>query len=75
MNAEEGAHKRYRPKDYSSYQCHKIILVSPNNLKNETKQKKKLIHNIYWGEGGGIYRELRTVPLVYLIMNVTSDME
>uniref|UniRef100_A0A8C9U8F7 non-specific serine/threonine protein kinase n=1 Tax=Serinus canaria TaxID=9135 RepID=A0A8C9U8F7_SERCA len=26
VNAEEGAHKRYRPKDYSSYQCHKIIL-------------------------------------------------
>ncbi|NXY15996.1 ATM kinase, partial [Atrichornis clamosus] len=26
VNAEEGAHKRYRPKDYSGYQCHKIML-------------------------------------------------
>ncbi|RMC07330.1 hypothetical protein DUI87_16789 [Hirundo rustica rustica] len=26
VNAEEGAHKRYRPKDYSNYQCHKILL-------------------------------------------------
>lgn len=54
MNAEEGAHKRYRPKDYSSYQCQKIILVSPNNL---TKQNKKLIHSIYWErEGGNLQR-------------------
>ncbi|NXP37747.1 ATM kinase, partial [Leiothrix lutea] len=26
VNTEEGAHKRYRPKDYSSIQCHKILL-------------------------------------------------
>ncbi|NWW78521.1 ATM kinase, partial [Climacteris rufus] len=26
VNPEEGAHKRYRPKDYSGYQCHKIML-------------------------------------------------
>uniref|UniRef100_A0A8C3QT69 non-specific serine/threonine protein kinase n=1 Tax=Cyanoderma ruficeps TaxID=181631 RepID=A0A8C3QT69_9PASS len=26
VNTEEGAHKRYRPKDYSSMQCHKILL-------------------------------------------------
>uniref|UniRef100_A0A8C3EGG5 non-specific serine/threonine protein kinase n=1 Tax=Corvus moneduloides TaxID=1196302 RepID=A0A8C3EGG5_CORMO len=25
VNAEEGAHKRYRPKDYSGYQCYKIM--------------------------------------------------
>ncbi|KAM9300934.1 serine-protein kinase ATM isoform 3-T5 [Morus bassanus] len=25
VNAEEGAHKRYRPNDYSSYQCQKIM--------------------------------------------------
>lgn len=37
VNTEEGAHKRYRPKDYSSIQCHKILLVSPSNLKNTKK--------------------------------------
>ncbi|NWQ76792.1 ATM kinase, partial [Columbina picui] len=26
VNIEEGAHKRYRPKDYSSYQCQKIMM-------------------------------------------------
>ncbi|KAM6342207.1 serine-protein kinase ATM isoform 3-T4 [Podargus strigoides] len=26
VNLEEGAHKRYRPKDYSSYQCQKIMM-------------------------------------------------
>ncbi|XP_076184293.1 serine-protein kinase ATM isoform X3 [Aptenodytes patagonicus] len=26
VNVEEGAHKRYRPKDYSSYQCQKIMM-------------------------------------------------
>ncbi|NXI26409.1 ATM kinase, partial [Sterrhoptilus dennistouni] len=26
VNTEEGAHKRYRPKDYSNIQCHKILL-------------------------------------------------
>ncbi|XP_065687565.2 serine-protein kinase ATM [Patagioenas fasciata] len=26
VNMEEGAHKRYRPKDYSSYQCQKIMM-------------------------------------------------
>ncbi|XP_040439477.1 serine-protein kinase ATM isoform X2 [Falco naumanni] len=25
VNVEEGAHKRYRPKDYSSYECQKIM--------------------------------------------------
>lgn len=36
VNVEDGAHKRYRPKDYSSYQCQKIMSVSQNN----------------WGRGG-----------------------
>jgi len=31
VNADEGAHKRYRPKDYSGYQCQKIMMVSQNN--------------------------------------------
>lgn len=31
VNANEGAHKRYRPKDYSSYQCQEIMMVSQNN--------------------------------------------
>ncbi|XP_049679641.1 serine-protein kinase ATM isoform X3 [Accipiter gentilis] len=26
VNANEGAHKRYRPKDYSSYQCQEIMM-------------------------------------------------
>uniref|UniRef100_H0ZQW0 Serine-protein kinase ATM n=1 Tax=Taeniopygia guttata TaxID=59729 RepID=H0ZQW0_TAEGU len=26
VNAEEGAHKRYRPKDYTAHQCQKIML-------------------------------------------------
>ncbi|NXU56060.1 ATM kinase, partial [Turnix velox] len=26
VNVEEGAHKRYRPKDYPSYECHKTMM-------------------------------------------------
>lgn len=31
VNADKGAHKRYRPHDYSSLQCQKIMMVSQNN--------------------------------------------
>uniref|UniRef100_A0A8C0ZKN4 non-specific serine/threonine protein kinase n=1 Tax=Cyanistes caeruleus TaxID=156563 RepID=A0A8C0ZKN4_CYACU len=35
VNAEEGAHKRYRPKDYSSNQCHKIMLDAQKKHSDE----------------------------------------
>lgn len=35
VNVEEGAHKRYRPKDYSGYECQKIMMVSQRNWKKK----------------------------------------
>ncbi|NXH12272.1 ATM kinase, partial [Bucco capensis] len=35
VNAEEGAHKRYRPKDYSSYQCQKIMMEAQKKHSEE----------------------------------------
>lgn len=50
VNIEEGAHKRYRPKDYSGYQCHKTMMVSQNNGSNQPNKKTpELAHILYWG--------------------------
>ncbi|KAM9389462.1 serine-protein kinase ATM [Phaethornis superciliosus] len=35
VNVEEGAHKRYRPKDYSSYQCQKIMMEAQKKHSEE----------------------------------------
>ncbi|XP_010143177.1 PREDICTED: serine-protein kinase ATM [Buceros rhinoceros silvestris] len=35
VNVEEGAHKRYRPKDYSSYQCQKIMMDAQKKPSDE----------------------------------------
>ncbi|XP_064297316.1 serine-protein kinase ATM isoform X2 [Phalacrocorax carbo] len=35
VNAEEGAHKRYRPNDYSSYQCQKLMMDAQNKHSEE----------------------------------------
>uniref|UniRef100_A0A8C3U3C7 non-specific serine/threonine protein kinase n=1 Tax=Catharus ustulatus TaxID=91951 RepID=A0A8C3U3C7_CATUS len=43
VNAEEGAHKRYRPKDFSSYQCHKIMLDAQ---KKHSEEKYKIFMEI-----------------------------
>uniref|UniRef100_A0A803VV72 non-specific serine/threonine protein kinase n=1 Tax=Ficedula albicollis TaxID=59894 RepID=A0A803VV72_FICAL len=43
VNAEEGAHKRYRPKDYSSYQCHKIMLDAQ---KKHSEEKYRIFTEI-----------------------------
>ncbi|NWY72580.1 ATM kinase, partial [Erithacus rubecula] len=43
VNAEEGAHKRYRPKDYSSYQCHKIMLDAQ---KKHSEEKYRIFMEI-----------------------------
>ncbi|XP_075580028.1 serine-protein kinase ATM [Pelecanus crispus] len=32
VNTEEGAHKRYRPKDYSNYQCQKIMMDAQKKI-------------------------------------------
>lgn len=34
VNVKEGAHKRYRPKDYSSCHCQKMMMVSHNNYES-----------------------------------------
>lgn len=43
VNAEEGAHKRYRPNDYSSYQCHKIMLEAQ---KKHSEEKYRIFMEI-----------------------------
>ncbi|KAI1242007.1 hypothetical protein IHE44_0005519 [Lamprotornis superbus] len=43
VNAEEGAHKRYRPRDYSSYQCHRIMLDAQ---KKHSEEKYRIFMEI-----------------------------
>ncbi|XP_030331993.1 serine-protein kinase ATM isoform X1 [Strigops habroptila] len=35
VNTEEGAHKRYRPKDYSSYHCQKMMMAAQKKNSEE----------------------------------------
>lgn len=69
VNAEEGAHKRYRPKDYSGYQCHKIMLVSPNDLKKYQKNSWVII--FAWG--GWEWNLQRTMYCTFSISNNEYD--
>ncbi|XP_071591031.1 serine-protein kinase ATM-like isoform X2 [Heliangelus exortis] len=43
VNVEEGAHKRYRPKDYSSYQCQKIMMEAQ---KKDSEEKYNIFMKV-----------------------------
>lgn len=72
VNAEEGAHKRYRPKDYSSYQCHKILLVSPKNFKPHPPRQISWFIIFTWRGGRG-WNLQRTIYYTFGISNNEYD--
>ncbi|NXJ58989.1 ATM kinase, partial [Rostratula benghalensis] len=43
VNAEEGAHKRYRPKDYSTHDCHKAMMDAQ---KKHFEEKYSIFMNV-----------------------------
>ncbi|NXF07653.1 ATM kinase, partial [Smithornis capensis] len=43
VNADEGAHKRYRPKDYSGYQCQKMMMEAQ---KKQPEEKYRIFMNV-----------------------------
>ncbi|XP_062423249.1 serine-protein kinase ATM [Rhea pennata] len=43
VNAEDGAHKRYRPKDYCSYQCQKMMMDAQ---KKHSDEKYNIFMNV-----------------------------